>query len=49
MRRLDDRDIYPAEYAPADGVGWTEGLDAEDLADVLRSALHEKYADRLRT
>jgi hypothetical protein len=31
-------------YAPADEVGWTEGLDAEDLADVLRSALHEAYA-----
>jgi hypothetical protein len=25
--------------------GWTEGLDAEELADVLRSALHEGYAD----
>lgn len=45
MRRLDERDIYPAVYAPADGVGWTEGLDAEDLADVLRSVLHEGYAD----
>jgi hypothetical protein len=45
VRRLDERDIYPAVYAPADGVGWTEGLDAEDLADVLRSVLHEGYAD----
>ena len=25
--------------------GWTEGLDAEELADVLRSTLHESYAD----
>jgi hypothetical protein len=45
VRRLDERDIYPAVYAPADGVGWTERLDAEDLADVLRSVLHEGYAD----
>jgi hypothetical protein len=45
VRRLDERDIYPAVYAPADEVGWTESLDAEDLADVLRSALHEEYAD----
>jgi hypothetical protein len=26
-------------------VGWTEALDAEELADVLRSTLHDGYAD----
>ncbi len=45
MRRLDERDIYPADSAFTGGVGWTEGLDAEDLTGVLRSALHEEYAD----
>jgi hypothetical protein len=45
VRRLDRGDIYPAAgYLAAQG-GWTEGLEAEDLADVLRSALSEEYAD----
>jgi hypothetical protein len=41
VRRLDESDIYP----PLGEAGWTEELDAEELADVLRSTLHEGYAD----
>jgi hypothetical protein len=45
MRHQDRRDIYPAVgYLAAEG-GWTGGLEAEDVADVLRSALREEYAD----
>jgi hypothetical protein len=45
VRRLDRGDIYPAAGYLAAEAGWTEGLEAEDLADVLRSALSEEYAD----
>jgi hypothetical protein len=45
VRRLDEGDIYPAVGALADEAEWAEDLDAEDLADVLRSALHEEYAN----
>ena len=41
MRRLDESYSYTAGGES----GWTEGLDAEELADVLRSTLHESYAD----
>ena len=41
MRRLDESYSYTAGGES----GWTEGLDDEELADVLRSTLHESYAD----
>jgi hypothetical protein len=47
MRSLDESDIYPTVSAFLGEAGWTERLDAEDseeLADVLRSTLHEGYA-----
>ena len=41
MRRLDESYSYTAGGES----GWTEVLDAEELTDVLRSTLHERYAD----
>lgn len=41
MRRLDESYSYTAGGES----GWTEGLDDEELVDVLRSTLHESYAD----
>src|SRR5690348_10498253 len=41
MGRLDESYIDPA----AGEFGWTEGLDAAELTEVLRSTLHEGYAD----
>jgi hypothetical protein len=41
MGRLDERYIDPA----AGEFGWTDGLDAAELTEVLRSTLHEGYAD----
>lgn len=37
--------MYPIVGALLDEADWTEGLDADELADVLRSTLHEGYAD----
>ena len=45
MRRLDESDIYPTVDAFSGEVDWIEGLDAKELADVLRSTLHDDYAD----
>jgi hypothetical protein len=45
VRRLDGSGIYPTAGALVGGPGWTEGQDADELADVLRSTLHEGYAD----
>lgn len=45
MRRLDESDGYPPVDAFSGEADWIEGLDAEELADVLRSTLHERYAD----
>ena len=44
MRRPDRGDIYPAAGYLAAEAAWTEGLEAEDLGDVLRSAMREEYA-----
>jgi hypothetical protein len=41
VRRLDESYGYTAGGES----GWTEGLDDEELADVLRTTLHESYAD----
>jgi len=41
MRRPDESYGYTAGGES----GWAEGLDAEELTDVLRSTLHENYAD----
>ena len=41
MRRLDESYGYTAGGES----GWTEGLDDEELADVLRTTLDESYAD----
>jgi hypothetical protein len=38
---LDESYLYPA----VGEAEWTEGLDAEQLTEVLRSTLHEDYAD----
>jgi hypothetical protein len=45
MRRLDESDSYPTIDDLSGEADWTEGLDADELADVLRSTLHEGYAD----
>jgi hypothetical protein len=45
VRRLDESDTYPTVGALSGEADWAEGLDAEELADVLRSTLHEGYAD----
>lgn len=44
MRRLDESGTYPAAGIRTSQAAWAAGLD-EELADVLRSALHERYAD----
>ncbi len=41
MRHLDDRYLYPA----SDVAEWAEGPDTAELAEALRSALDEGYAD----
>jgi hypothetical protein len=41
MRRLDESDIYPTLGDLSGEADWTEGLDAEELANALRSTLHE--------
>jgi hypothetical protein len=41
VRRLDESYSYTAGGES----GWTEDLDAEELTEVLRSTLHESYAD----
>jgi hypothetical protein len=41
VRRLDERYIYPA----ADEAGWAEDRETAELAEALRSALNEGYAD----
>lgn len=45
MRYLDKSDFLPDAYAFAGDDSRTEGLDAADLADALRSALSEDYAE----
>jgi len=45
VRYLDESDFYPTMGDLSGEVGWTEVLDAEELADVLRSTLHDGYAD----
>jgi hypothetical protein len=37
--------FYPAVGEMQGGYGWGEDLEAEELADVLRSAMREEYAD----
>jgi hypothetical protein len=44
VRGLNE-DIYPAVGAYSGQGGWTEGQHAEELAGVLRSTLHERYAE----
>jgi hypothetical protein len=45
MRYLDESDFHPGAYAFAGEDSRTEGLDAADLTDALRSALSEDYAE----
>jgi hypothetical protein len=44
VRRLNE-DLYPAVGAYGESARWTERQDARDIADALRSTLHERYAD----
>lgn len=43
MRRLNGSGTYPAAGIRSSRAAWAAGLD-EELADVLRSALHDRYA-----
>lgn len=45
MERLDRDGIYPAVGGLMGEAGWAEALGAEELGDVLRSAMREEYAD----
>ena len=45
MRRLDDSGGHPAVGSLLGEAAWTENPSPEELADVLRSALREEYAD----
>src|SRR5215469_10197180 len=45
VRRLDRGDISPTVGYLTAEASWADALEAEDLPDVLRSALREQYAD----
>jgi hypothetical protein len=45
VRRLDDSGGHPAVGSLLGEAAWTESSSAEELADVLRSALRDEYAD----
>ena len=45
MRYFDGGVVYPDADELLSGSAWQESLDAEELADVLRSAMREEYAD----
>jgi hypothetical protein len=45
VRRLDESGSYPAAGALAGEAYWADGIGADELADALRSALREGYAD----
>jgi hypothetical protein len=44
VRRLNESGTYPAAGIRTSRAAWAAGMD-EQLADVLRSALHDRYAD----
>jgi hypothetical protein len=45
VRRLDDGGIYSGADALTEEDAWSEALEAHELAEVLRSAMSEGYAD----
>jgi hypothetical protein len=45
VRRLDDSGGHPAVGSLLGEAAWTENSSPEELADVLRSALRDEYAD----
>ena len=45
MRLIDRSGVYPAVGDLTGESGWTDDLETEELADVLRSAMREEYAD----